>query len=204
MLLAHHPGFSCPLCRSFSDLESDVEVEVPEGYLHFGAGGVVIGGLEGTLQEEPQQREQPAINDTSKLARAICIGSNPPNSAGALAMGTGSAGEQQQYASNAAPPISSEGPAMQNENSEGSREGEGSEVDAMVTSELEDHVGGLAIPRRERVDDSSEEDDDDDEAIDPGARVTRRMMYRRGRTHTDGEEEDEDEEDEVDAHVASV
>ncbi|KAF8324930.1 SMAD/FHA domain-containing protein, partial [Cantharellus anzutake] len=25
MLVAHHPGFSCPLCRSFADLESDVE-----------------------------------------------------------------------------------------------------------------------------------------------------------------------------------
>ena len=29
-LLEHHPGFSCPLCRSFHDLEADVEVELPE------------------------------------------------------------------------------------------------------------------------------------------------------------------------------
>lgn len=31
MLVMHHPGFSCPLCRTFADLESDVEVEaIPE------------------------------------------------------------------------------------------------------------------------------------------------------------------------------
>lgn len=23
----HHPGFSCPLCRTFADLEADVETE---------------------------------------------------------------------------------------------------------------------------------------------------------------------------------
>lgn len=27
VLMAHHPGFSCPLCRTFADLESDVEVD---------------------------------------------------------------------------------------------------------------------------------------------------------------------------------
>ena len=27
----HHPGFSCPLCRTFANLEEDVEVEVEEG-----------------------------------------------------------------------------------------------------------------------------------------------------------------------------
>jgi hypothetical protein len=26
----HHPGFSCPLCRSFHNLEADVEIELPE------------------------------------------------------------------------------------------------------------------------------------------------------------------------------
>jgi hypothetical protein len=29
-LLEHHPGFSCPLCRSFHNLEADVEVELLE------------------------------------------------------------------------------------------------------------------------------------------------------------------------------
>lgn len=29
-LLEHHPGFSCPLCRSFHDLEADVEVELAD------------------------------------------------------------------------------------------------------------------------------------------------------------------------------
>lgn len=28
LLLMHHPGFSCPLCRTFADLEEDVEVDV--------------------------------------------------------------------------------------------------------------------------------------------------------------------------------
>ncbi|KAF7313987.1 RING-type domain-containing protein [Mycena chlorophos] len=30
LLEAHHPAFSCPLCRSFADLEEDVEVEAEE------------------------------------------------------------------------------------------------------------------------------------------------------------------------------
>ena len=29
-LYEHHPGFSCPLCRSFHDLEADVELDMPE------------------------------------------------------------------------------------------------------------------------------------------------------------------------------
>jgi hypothetical protein len=47
MLLAHHPGFSCPLCRSYNDLESDVEVDVPEGYLNYArtGGGVSAAAL---------------------------------------------------------------------------------------------------------------------------------------------------------------
>ena len=28
MLESHHPAFSCPLCRTFADLEEDVEVEI--------------------------------------------------------------------------------------------------------------------------------------------------------------------------------
>ena len=31
MLIMHHPGFSCPLCRTFANLEEDVEVEGEEG-----------------------------------------------------------------------------------------------------------------------------------------------------------------------------
>jgi hypothetical protein len=215
MLLAHHPGFSCPLCRSFSDLESDVEVDVPEGYLRFGAGGALIGGLEGVLPEEPQlqqQHHQPVINDTSELAwasEAIYISGSPPNSTGAL--GSSPAGQQQQHASNATPPVSGGGPVTRNENGENdSREGEESEADAMMTSEVEDQARSLARPRRESdssededEEEEEEDEDDDDEAVDPGARAARRMMYR-GRTQIDGEEEDEDEEDEVHAHVASV
>ena len=30
LLEAHHPAFSCPLCRTFADLEEDVEVEDPD------------------------------------------------------------------------------------------------------------------------------------------------------------------------------
>jgi hypothetical protein len=30
LLEAHHPAFSCPLCRTFADLEEDVEVEAEE------------------------------------------------------------------------------------------------------------------------------------------------------------------------------
>ncbi|KAF8302575.1 hypothetical protein DL93DRAFT_495947 [Clavulina sp. PMI_390] len=40
MLLSHHPGFQCPLCRTFADLESDVEVEGIDGYLNLAEGGV--------------------------------------------------------------------------------------------------------------------------------------------------------------------
>jgi hypothetical protein len=28
LLESHHPAFSCPLCRTFADLEEDVEVEI--------------------------------------------------------------------------------------------------------------------------------------------------------------------------------
>ncbi|KAF8632350.1 hypothetical protein AX17_004874 [Amanita inopinata Kibby_2008] len=30
LIEAHHPAFSCPLCRTFADLEEDVEIESPE------------------------------------------------------------------------------------------------------------------------------------------------------------------------------
>ncbi|KAJ7620414.1 cytoplasmic protein [Roridomyces roridus] len=30
LLEAHHPAFSCPLCRTFADLEEDVEIEIEE------------------------------------------------------------------------------------------------------------------------------------------------------------------------------
>ena len=43
MLVAHHPGFSCPLCRTFADLESDVEVD----YTGYDKTGVVGGGGSG-------------------------------------------------------------------------------------------------------------------------------------------------------------
>jgi hypothetical protein len=29
MLMAHHPGFLCPLCRTFADLEATVEIDDP-------------------------------------------------------------------------------------------------------------------------------------------------------------------------------
>jgi len=213
MLLAHHPGFSCPLCRSFADLEGDVEVEVPDGYLHFGGEGAIINDLDGVLPEEPQQQQQQRqqqqqqsmINpdDTSELARAseaIYISGNSSNSGGLSGSGATGQQQRQQQASNATPPVTS-GPAVHNENSEG----EGSEADVMITSEVEDQDHRLrpsnTRPQRETVDDSSE--DDNDEAADPGARAAR-SMYRRGQTHIDGEEDDEDEEDEVHAHVASV
>lgn len=215
--MAHHPGFSCPLCRSFSDLESDVEVDVPEGYLCFGAGGAIIGGLEGVLLEEShqQQQQRPAINidDTSELARAseaIYISGNLSSSGGLSGSGT-SGQQQQQYVSNATPPVTG-GPMVHNENSENEsreNESEGPEPDAMITSEVEDHERGVLRPsttqaRRGWGDQEEDDDDDDDELVDPGARAARRMMYYRGQTTTDGEEEDEDEEDEVHAHVASV
>ncbi|KAJ3533837.1 hypothetical protein NMY22_g7171 [Coprinellus aureogranulatus] len=30
LLETHHPGFSCPLCRTFADLEEDVEIDAPD------------------------------------------------------------------------------------------------------------------------------------------------------------------------------
>lgn len=29
MLMSHHPGFLCPLCRTFADLEATVEIDDP-------------------------------------------------------------------------------------------------------------------------------------------------------------------------------
>ena len=31
LLQQYHPGFSCPICRTFANLEEDVEVELEEG-----------------------------------------------------------------------------------------------------------------------------------------------------------------------------
>ncbi|KAG6818768.1 hypothetical protein H0H93_001980, partial [Arthromyces matolae] len=47
LLETHHPAFSCPLCRTFADLEEDVEVEVGEV-----EGGEEEEGVEGVEGEE--------------------------------------------------------------------------------------------------------------------------------------------------------
>ncbi|KAG6807353.1 hypothetical protein H0H92_007887 [Tricholoma furcatifolium] len=56
LLEAHHPAFSCPLCRTFADLEEDVEVEVEvdmdageegEGEIDWEAEGGAGSGAEG-------------------------------------------------------------------------------------------------------------------------------------------------------------
>ncbi|THG94421.1 hypothetical protein EW145_g8142 [Phellinidium pouzarii] len=44
MLLMHHPGFSCPLCRTFVNLEDDVEIDVEDADVSDDADGIEKGG----------------------------------------------------------------------------------------------------------------------------------------------------------------
>lgn len=41
MIEAHHPSFSCPLCRTFADLDDDVEVEIDPALLDEGEDSAV-------------------------------------------------------------------------------------------------------------------------------------------------------------------
>lgn len=65
LLETHHPAFSCPLCRTFADLEEDVEVEVPweesdlecDGDAGTGAGTGVGAGEKECVDAGERERE---------------------------------------------------------------------------------------------------------------------------------------------------
>lgn len=62
----HHPGFSCPLCGTFADLEADVDEVVPEG-----------SGEESEVEEDGQAREKEGdveMRDGSAEAEAVVGG----------------------------------------------------------------------------------------------------------------------------------
>ncbi|KAI5118371.1 hypothetical protein M0805_008699 [Coniferiporia weirii] len=44
MLHMHHPGFSCPLCRTFANLEEDVEIDLEDADISDNAEGTGTGG----------------------------------------------------------------------------------------------------------------------------------------------------------------
>jgi hypothetical protein len=68
LLESHHPGFSCPLCRTFADLEEDVEVEheadmdidveSPVGSDEHGHGGDEDSGMEDGANQHQHQHQQ--------------------------------------------------------------------------------------------------------------------------------------------------
>ncbi|KAF8625879.1 hypothetical protein AX15_005152 [Amanita polypyramis BW_CC] len=79
LLEAHHPAFSCPLCRTYADLDEDVEVEGPEvdidaeeadaetGSSNAGGSGAdgdnAGGNGNGSFRTQPQQQQQQQRDD---------------------------------------------------------------------------------------------------------------------------------------------
>lgn len=73
LLMQHHPGFSCPLCRTFADLEDDVEVEVEDmDDIDDNATGTGGSGAEGagSTSPEPMDADAAAINVSAMLNAA--------------------------------------------------------------------------------------------------------------------------------------
>ena len=64
LLESHHPAFSCPLCRTFADLEEDVEVEIEyEEELNDGVFDKDISGdCEIDIDVEPSDEQEHAVS----------------------------------------------------------------------------------------------------------------------------------------------
>lgn len=71
MLIMHHPGFSCPLCRTFADLETDVEVEpLPEPITQTKTLANVEEGRPAVVLEDGAGEDLAMRDDELDLARA--------------------------------------------------------------------------------------------------------------------------------------
>ena len=58
MLETHHPGFSCPLCHAFANLEEDVEIE---------------GAASLELEDDTAEERTPAPATTSEDAEMLLL-----------------------------------------------------------------------------------------------------------------------------------
>ncbi|EDR09857.1 uncharacterized protein LACBIDRAFT_325720 [Laccaria bicolor S238N-H82] len=83
LLESHHPGFSCPLCRTFADLEEDVEVEheadmeidveSPVGSDEHGHGGDDDSGMEDAEDEGQADEEMVDLNALAEEEVAVAM-----------------------------------------------------------------------------------------------------------------------------------
>ncbi|KAG0049378.1 hypothetical protein BGZ83_005837 [Gryganskiella cystojenkinii] len=89
MLIQHHPGFHCPLCRTYADLDDTVEIDDPiEEPAELPAENIVPPEVRGGPQEiaqEPDAVRQQELGtvaqpvETTSSAMEIVVASTPPN-----------------------------------------------------------------------------------------------------------------------------
>ncbi|QRV95257.1 E3 ubiquitin-protein ligase DMA2 [Ceratobasidium sp. AG-Ba] len=89
LLVQYHPGFSCPLCRTFADLEEDVEKEYPPSIyapsvhapsVHEAEGvAALVGALAGAGAVESSPKALPAVPADDASAHGSGSGSVAPN-----------------------------------------------------------------------------------------------------------------------------
>ncbi|KAL5532407.1 hypothetical protein ACEPAF_5977 [Sanghuangporus sanghuang] len=76
MLLMHHPGFSCPLCRTFANLEEDVEIDIEDQDM--GQDVDTEGGSGGSSGENVGPVVLPGTAGTTASARANAMEVDAP------------------------------------------------------------------------------------------------------------------------------
>lgn len=72
MLEKHHPGFSCPLCRTFADLEEDVEQEYAPSVYAPSVHAPSVHEAEGVVVE--------GATETKAVCVDVCVGTSPDHS----------------------------------------------------------------------------------------------------------------------------
>lgn len=67
LLAQNYPGFSCPLCRTYSNLEASVAVEENEVMQMLGLGNVPTNTTTTTQTSEEEEEEEEEVDDNSPL-----------------------------------------------------------------------------------------------------------------------------------------
>ncbi|KAJ1299338.1 hypothetical protein OPQ81_004999 [Rhizoctonia solani] len=172
LLIKHHPGFSCPLCRTFADLEEDVEKEY--------APSVHAPSVRAPSVYAPSVHESEAVNGLIEAAAAVqrecvdvCVGTSPEHSptleAKALppipsdeasgsvlatrqsTLGTESSDQLRPASTHSGPPHHSDGGSTPRGSSEDLRAAQRGLFDATLVADEPDSFvrvpGGIIVPR---------------------------------------------------------
>ncbi|KEP51489.1 E3 ubiquitin-protein ligase DMA2 [Rhizoctonia solani 123E] len=170
LLIKHHPGFSCPLCRTFADLEEDVEKEY--------APSVYAPSVRAPSVYAPSVHESEAAANLIEAAAAtaarecvdVCVGTSPAHSPNFHAkdlpavptdrvsvtrqstLETESSDRLRPESTHSGPPHHSDGGSTPRGSSEDLRAAQRNMFDAtLVSEEPEDGLvrvpGGIIIPR---------------------------------------------------------